>query len=51
MEQYRLGRKRVADSLLVATLLQHGVELIICNEADFAVFDEITTIDPMRVTS
>ena len=33
MEQYRLGRKRVADSLLVATLLQHGVdELITCNE-------------------
>jgi len=52
MEQYRLGRNRVADSLLVATLLQHGVdELITCNEVHFAVFDEITTIDLTRVAS
>jgi predicted nucleic acid-binding protein len=47
MERYRLGRQRIADTLFVATLLQAGVTtLLTCNEKDFAVFSEITTIDP-----
>lgn len=47
MELHQLGRKRIADTLLVATLLRHGVqELMTCNVADFRVFEELTVLDP-----
>jgi predicted nucleic acid-binding protein len=47
LENFGLGRKRVADTLFAATLLTHGVsELITCNVADFKIFSELTLIDP-----
>ena len=47
LERYRLGRKRIADALLVATLLRHDVrELITCNPSDFAMFEELRVFDP-----
>ena len=47
MERHRLGRKRVADTLLAATLLSQGVvTLITCNPRDFVVFDQLTVVDP-----
>jgi len=47
LEQHRLGRKRIADTLFAATLLTHGVrELITCNPGDFRIFKELLVIDP-----
>ncbi len=47
MERHRLGRKRIADTLFAASLLENGVrELITCNPADFRIFEELTLIDP-----
>lgn len=47
LEHHRLGRKRIADTLLAATLLRHGVNSIMtCNPSDFAVFNELEVIDP-----
>lgn len=47
MERHRLGRKRMADTLLAASLLGHGVhELITCNLGDFQIFDRLTLLDP-----
>lgn len=47
LDAHRLGRKRIADALLAATLLRHGVTAIVtCNPADFALFDELAVIDP-----
>jgi predicted nucleic acid-binding protein len=49
LERYNLGRKRIADTLLVATLHQNNVsELITCNPRDFEVFEDLKVIDPMR---
>ena len=51
MERYGLGRKRIADTLLVATLVDHGVnELVTCNESDFAVFEELTVVNPISTS-
>ena len=48
MESHQLGRKRAADILYAATLLQHEVHhLITCNARDFDTFDELVTIDPL----
>ena len=47
MVQHRLGRKRIADTLFAAILLENDVhEIITCNRSDFAVFDAFTLIDP-----
>jgi len=47
MERHRLGRKRVADTLLAATLLRHGIaEIITCNPRDFEVFQTLRIVDP-----
>jgi len=47
LEHHQLGRKRIADTLFAASLLNHGVrELITCNTTDFKVFEELTIIDP-----
>ena len=47
MERHQLGRKRMADTLLAASLLGHGVhELITCNLGDFRIFDGLTLLDP-----
>jgi toxin-antitoxin system PIN domain toxin len=47
LERHQLGRRRIADTLFAATLLNHGVrELITCNKTDFQIFEELTLIDP-----
>jgi predicted nucleic acid-binding protein len=49
LDEHGLGRKRVADTLLAATLLRHGVQaLITCNAADFEPFDQLRCIDPRK---
>lgn len=52
LEHHRLGRKRIADTLLVATLLHAGArEIITCDPGDFAIFENMATIDPRRVSA
>ena len=47
LEKHGLGRKRIADTLLAATLLHNGVhEIITCNPRDFALISELTVVDP-----
>ncbi len=47
LERYNLGRKRIADTLLAATLLQHDAgEIITCNPRDFERFEDLKVIDP-----
>jgi len=47
LERHSIGRKRIADTLLAATLLRHGVNSIMtCNPSDFAVFTDLGVIDP-----
>lgn len=47
LDKHRLGRKRIADTLLAATLLQNNVsEILTCNGNDFAVFNAFTLVDP-----
>lgn len=49
LEHHGLGRKRIADTLLAATLLRHGVEEIVtCNPADFQPFAKLKVIDPRK---
>ena len=48
-DRFQLGRKRIADTLLAATLARYEVrELITCNPGDFEVFDELTVVDPRK---
>ena len=50
LDAHRLGRRRIADTLLASTLLTHGVTTIVtCNPADFARFDGLAVVDPRRV--
>jgi hypothetical protein len=47
METHRLGRKRIADTLLATTLSQNGVnEIITCNPDDFEPFVDLRILDP-----
>jgi toxin-antitoxin system PIN domain toxin len=47
LERHGLGRKRVADTLLAATLLHYGIdEIITCNPRDFEPFEGLRIIDP-----
>ena len=47
VDRHRLGRKRLADTLLAATLLRHGVrQLVTCNRSDFEAFSGLRLIDP-----
>jgi predicted nucleic acid-binding protein len=47
LERYQLGRKRIADTLFAASLMNQGVrELITCNMDDFQVFEELALLDP-----
>ncbi|MDE0109225.1 MAG: hypothetical protein OXN96_15540 [Bryobacterales bacterium] len=47
LERHRRGRKRIAATLLAATLLRHGVNsLMTYNPSDFAVFNDLEVIDP-----
>ena len=47
IERHGLGRKRLADALLAATLMNHAVgELITCDPHGFAPFDGLRVTDP-----
>jgi toxin-antitoxin system PIN domain toxin len=47
LDRHSLGRKRIADTLLAATLLQNGVaELVTCNPQDFRLFEGLSVTDP-----
>lgn len=47
MDRHALGRRRIADTILAATLMVHGVtDLATCNTRDFQVFDALTVVDP-----
>jgi hypothetical protein len=47
LDSYDLGRKRMADALLAATLLTNSVrEIITCNGDDFRVFEGPKVTDP-----
>jgi predicted nucleic acid-binding protein len=49
LRRYSLGRKRLLDTYLVATLLDNGVTaLITCDRNDFKVFDDLETINPLQ---
>lgn len=51
LDTHTLCRKRIADILLAATLLRHGVNSIMtCNPGDFAMFDELAAIDPREAS-
>jgi predicted nucleic acid-binding protein len=47
LDAHGLGRRRIADTLLAATLLSHGVQTIVtCNPADFDLFGDLAVVDP-----
>ena len=47
VERHGLGRKRLGDTLLAATLLRHGVtRLATCNPGDFEPFSSLHLVDP-----
>lgn len=47
VERHRLGRKRIADTLLAATLLTHGVHrLATFNTADFHQLQPLAAFEP-----
>ena len=47
MEQYRLGRKRILDTMLAATYFSAGVNTVITTNADdYAVFKELEVLVP-----
>lgn len=51
LERYGLGRKRIADTLLAATLLRHGVnEIITCDPGGFQAFAGLKVIDPRKAS-
>jgi predicted nucleic acid-binding protein len=50
MSRYALGRRRVADTLLAATLLRHGVTTLeTCDPGDFGIFEQLEAIAPRAV--
>ena len=50
LERHQLGRKRIADALIAASLLNAGVaEILTCNVSDFAVFAPLRAVDPRQV--
>jgi predicted nucleic acid-binding protein len=45
--RHRLGHRRLADTLLAATLFRHQVrQLVTCNRSDFEAFSALKLIDP-----
>ena len=48
LDRHRLGRKRIADTLVAAVLLHHGVHRFLTfNRADFDLFDGLRVLDPL----
>ena len=51
LQRHRLGRSRVSDCLLAATLLSHGVQrLATFNPRDFALFEPLRAFEPALQT-
>lgn len=49
VDRHRLGRKRLADALLAATYLEHGVaRLVTCDPGGFGDFDGLELVDPRQ---
>ncbi len=49
LRHHGLGRKRLLDTYLAATLLDHNIQtLLTCNTRDFQVFSELQLIDPCQ---
>lgn len=47
LERHHLGRKRIADALFAATLMNHGVaQLVTCDARGYELFDGLSVIDP-----
>jgi predicted nucleic acid-binding protein len=52
LERHGLGLERIADTILAATFLHHGIdEIITCNPGDFSPFEGLKVIDPRRASS
>ena len=52
LDRHRLGRNRIADTLLAATLITHGVtQLVTCNGEDFRLFEDLHIVDPTQANS
>jgi len=52
VDRHRLGRKRLADTLLAATLMRSGVrQLVTCNPDDFEIFAGLDLVDPRTVSA
>ena len=48
LREHKLGRKRLLDTYLAATLLDNGItSLITCDRDDFKVFSQLQLINPM----
>lgn len=48
MDRHGLGRHRLADTMLVATMLVHDVTILATrNTRDFSIFSQIRLIDPI----
>jgi len=49
LERHALGRKRIFDTLLAATLITHGIhEIITGNGRHFDVFEGLRAVDPLE---
>ena len=49
LREHKLGRKRLLDTYLAATLLDNGItSLITCDTDDFRVFSRLQLINPMK---
>jgi len=47
VDRHRLGRKRIADTLLAAIYLHLGIDtLVTCDPGDFEIFDGLRIVDP-----
>lgn len=48
LERHQLGRKRIADTLLAASLIAAGAtEILTCNPGDFAHLPGLRPVDPL----
>lgn len=51
MRKYDRAANRIFDAYLVATMLTHGIKKIVTdNDRDFTMYEEITVLNPFRVS-
>ena len=51
MHKYSRAANRIFDAYLVATMLTHGIKKIATdNDRDFTMYEEITVVNPFRVS-